>query len=60
MAAEDWLPPDWEVYAFGRPVTCRRCHKEGLSWAETQAGWRLFDEDGNPHHCRESAKEVFR
>lgn len=61
MAAEDWLPPGWEIYALGysRPVTCRRCHEEGLSWEKTQSGWRLFDGDGDPHHCSESAEEVF-
>jgi len=39
---------------FKKFVACKNCATSNLSWSKTEKGWRLFDEDGNPHHCDSS------
>lgn len=33
-------------------VTCKHCGKEGLEWLHTGKRWRLIDDEGNFHVCR--------
>lgn len=37
-------------------VTCKYCGKAGFQWKETEAGWRLHDEEGELHRCKEYKK----
>lgn len=33
--------------------TCKACGMQGLSWIKTDAGWRLRDQSGTIHSCKE-------
>jgi hypothetical protein len=35
---------------------CRYCGEIGLHWKETYAGWRLFDDEDQQHHCQSERK----
>jgi len=39
-------------------IQCNRCHLDGLEWDKeyhnTHQKWRLIDDNGRPHICRES------
>lgn len=49
---------DDEDYGYSVRVpttrTCERCGAVGLSWIETDAGWRL-GKSGRPHQCNHAA-----
>jgi hypothetical protein len=34
-------------------IICRYCDQGYLTWGETIDGWRLFDEHGRQHRCRD-------
>jgi hypothetical protein len=36
-------------------ATCNRCGESGLEWFDTGVRWRLIDEDGNFHVCKNDA-----
>lgn len=40
------------------PVTCKRCGKRGLYWAETPNGWRLT-KNGELHVCTPDVTDLF-
>ena len=49
-------PDDWEDEAG---TTCRYCSEGNLWWEETSKGWRLFNEDGIVHTCKQYTKEQY-
>lgn len=55
MAAEDYLPPDWDDEYWGEAssVTCKFCGRRGLHWANDGRKWYLVDDNCYPHVCSE-------
>lgn len=45
---EGWYDDDLGI---PRKVQCKYCGKEGFTWLNTEAGWRLSDWHGNIHKC---------
>jgi hypothetical protein len=53
-------------YAFGFPSyeenrdnrRCRYCEEGDLHWEETNNGWRLFDDEGDMHDCRQQPASI--
>lgn len=39
-----------------RFVTCRYCHTYLLRWSRTENGWRMINEAGDIHSCKEYRK----
>ena len=35
-----------------KKASCKYCNKDGFYWADTQWGWRLFDDKEDQHMCR--------
>jgi hypothetical protein len=56
MAAEDyfdvWGDPD-EFNESG--VACRRCGAVYLEWRNREGRWRLYDDFGKLHQCRQNS-----
>lgn len=51
MSAEDWMPDYFDSYDE-EDAYCKFCDCDGLHWEETATGWRLFDDEGSLHDCR--------
>jgi hypothetical protein len=39
-----------------RPVQCKFCKRDFLTWIQTSQGWRLSESDGSLHSCKEYKK----
>jgi hypothetical protein len=40
----------YRSYHAPRWIMCKRCYRNGLTWMQTNTGWRLF-EKGVKHEC---------
>jgi len=51
---DPWQGDDeWEPMPTKRSVRCKYCHCVGLQWKHTDKGWRLIDDNGILHTCKE-------
>jgi hypothetical protein len=51
MSWDDWSDL---LYDEGEPAhgaDCKYCGADELHWVETPTGWRLYDENEEPHNC---------
>lgn len=66
MAMEQGLSMAWEdgigyydegfIGGIGNSVkycTCKYCHTYLLRWTQTDKGWRMIDQQGEIHSCKE-------
>lgn len=57
MAIEDYFDPYYDEY--DAVVSCKFCGKTPLYWVPAPNGaWRLVDEDGAAHNCRNRAAKA--
>ncbi len=51
MSANDDIDFDNDTGEQPEPAECKFCGKAGLHWEETDAGWRLVDDNYKRHVC---------
>lgn len=47
---------DAQVFPGPKRFSCKYCHKTGLVWRQFENGWRLTNDDGSIHKCKEYMK----
>lgn len=44
---------------INRDVVCKKCGNGRLTWADTEIGWRLFDQNAVEHQCNAVTESDF-